>query len=221
MQQSRTELQPQEIAPSVPKAPSLAERPHQTDDFARVLMNRSSDAFNAFAAGPTVENSLFYMGSLMSVLAPTKRTNGAFSLLEYRSQPGHEPPPHIHGGQDELLYLLEGEIEAYTPDLTAARVRAGEALFLPRDQAHAWYVTSPTLRMLIMTNPAGMDDYFAAMAEPATSMELPAQGATYAMDDPGRAIEIGSRYGLRFLTPEETGELLPNYPGFGASRAAA
>lgn len=184
-------------------------------------MNQSNITSTAFAAGPTVENSLFYMGSLMSVLAPTKRTGGAFSLSEYRSQPGHEPPPHIHIGQDELLYLLEGEIEAYTPTLTAAMVRAGEALFLPRDQAHAWYVTSPTLRMLIMTNPAGMDDYFAAMAEPATSMELPPRGTTYAMDDPGRAIEIGKRYGLRMLTPDETRELLPNYPGFGIQREAA
>lgn len=174
----------------------------------------------AFAARPSIENSLFYMGSIMSVLAPTMRTGGAFGMTEYRSRPGHEPPPHIHVGQDELLYLLEGEIEAYTPDLTALRVSAGEALFLPRDQAHAWYVLSPSLRMLILTNPAGIDDYFTAMAEPATSLDLPAEGTTYAMDDPARAVEIGLRHGLRILAPEETRELLPNYPGFGFARAA-
>ncbi|KAB0677541.1 cupin domain-containing protein [Aureimonas leprariae] len=179
----------------------------------------------AFARGASVENSLFYMGSLMSVLASTDETGGAFSLLEYRSQPGHEPPPHIHLGQDEILYILEGEIEAYTADLTAAVVGAGQSLFLPRDQAHAWYVTSPRLRMLIMTNPAGIDSYFATMAEPATSLELPPGSVTYVMDDPARAIEIGARHGLRILTPDETRELLPNYPGFGATvaerRAAA
>lgn len=173
----------------------------------------------AFAQGARVENSLFYMGSLMSVLASTAQTGSAFSLLEYRSQPGHEPPPHIHVAQDEMLYVLEGGIEAYTPDVTAVAVAAGESLFLPRDQAHAWYVTSPKLRMLIMTNPAGIDDYFAAMAEPATGMELPPSGTTYAMDDPAHAIEVGARYGLRFLTPDETRELLPNYPGFGATEA--
>jgi quercetin dioxygenase-like cupin family protein len=172
-----------------------------------------------FAAGARVENSLFYMGSLMSVLASTKATGGAFSLLEYRSQPGHEPPPHIHVGQDELLYLLEGEIEAYTPDLTAVRVGAGQSLFLPRDQAHAWYVTSPTLRMLILTNPAGIDDYFSAMAEPATSLELPPNGITYVMDDPAHAIAVGARHGIKILTPNETRALLPKYPGFGATEA--
>jgi quercetin dioxygenase-like cupin family protein len=173
----------------------------------------------AFASGARVDNSLFYLGSLMSVLASTKATGGAFSLLEYRSQPGHEPPPHIHVGQDELLYLLEGEIEAYTPDLTAVRVGAGQSLFLPRDRAHAWYVTSSTLRMLILTNPAGIDEYFAAMAEPATSMNLPPNGTTYAMDDPSHAIAVGARHGIKILRPDETRALLPNYPGFGATEA--
>lgn len=182
--------------------------------------NHSNDSSVAFSGAPTIGNSLFYMGSLLSVLAPAKRTGGAFSLMEYRSRPGHEPPPHVHNGQDELLYLLEGQIEAYAPGLTGALVKAGEALFLPRDQAHAWYVTSPTLRMLVMTNPPGMEDYFEAMAEPAASMDLPPEGTTYALDDPARAIAVGRRHGLRILTPEETTELLPDYPGFGVHRAA-
>ena len=170
----------------------------------------------AFSAGPEIENTLFYMGSLMSVLASTEKTNGAFSLLEYRSRPGNEPPPHVHVGQDELLYVLEGGIEAYTRDVVAT-VGAGQAIFLPRDQAHAWYVTSRTLRMLIMTNPAGLDDYFAAMASPATGMALPEGAVTYAMVDPAHAVAVGRRHGIRLLTPDEARELLPDYPGFGAS----
>lgn len=170
----------------------------------------------AYAAHAELGNSLFYMGSLMSVLASTKRTSGAFSLMEYRSRPGNEPPPHRHLGQDELLYILEGEIEAYTPDLIA-KIGVGGSLFLPRNQAHAWYVNSPTLRMLILTVPAGLDEYFAAMASPATSMELPAGAVTYLLDDPAHAIAIGQEHGIHILTPEQTRELLPRYPGFGAS----
>lgn len=169
-----------------------------------------------FSAAPGIDNSLFYMGSLMSVLASTEATGGAFTLLEYRSRPGNEPPPHLHVGQDELLYILEGEIEAYTRDAVTT-VSAGQSLFLPRDQAHAWYVNTPGLRMLIVTNPAGLDHYFAAMAEPATSMVLPEGGLTYIMADPEHAIAVGKQYGIRILTPAETDELLPAYPGFGAS----
>ena len=53
------------------------------------------------------------MGSLMSFLVKSSQTRNGLCLLEYRSQPGHEPPPHIHLDQDEAFYLLEGELEVY------------------------------------------------------------------------------------------------------------
>ena len=95
---------------------------------------------------------------------------------------------------------------------------AGEALFLPRNQAHAWYVMSPKITTLIMTNPGGMDEYFEAMSSPATCMELPPAATTYALADPALAIATGERYGIKILTPIETAELLPHYPGFGVQR---
>lgn len=168
-----------------------------------------------FVRDATVENTMFYMGSLMTLLASSDETNNGFNLLEYRSQPGHEPPPHIHIDQDELLYILEGEIVAYCQD-EKVYVRAGESIFLPRNEAHAWYVLSPKLRMLILTQPGGIDEYFQAMSvSRATSMELPPASITYALDDPARAVRIGLEKGIRMLTPDEARELLPHYPGFG------
>jgi hypothetical protein len=41
----------------------------------------------------TVETTSFYMGSLMSFLVKSSQTGNGFCLLEYRSEPGHEPPP--------------------------------------------------------------------------------------------------------------------------------
>ncbi|WP_263357879.1 cupin domain-containing protein [Acidicapsa ligni] len=167
-----------------------------------------------FARGAQLENTLFYMGSLMSVLVSSKESGGRLCLLEYRSQPGHEPPPHIHLEQEELLYILEGEVEVYAPG-QKSYVGAGQCLFIPRGQAHAWYVLTDELRMLILTQPGGLDSYFETMGTPATSLELPSAATTYAMDDPSRAIRIGAEFGMTILTPEETKELLPHYPGFG------
>lgn len=146
-------------------------------------------------------------------LASTEATGGAFSLLEYRSRLGNEPPPHLHVGRDELLYIVEGEIEAYTGDVVTI-VRTGQA----RSGARL-VVNSPALRMLILTIPAGLDHYFSAMAEPATSMVLPEGGLNYIMADPAHAIAVGRRFGIHILTPAETSTLLPGYPGFGASAA--
>jgi hypothetical protein len=49
-------------------------------------------------------------------------------------------------------------------------------------------------------------------------MELPASATTYALSDPAPAIELAAKYGVKMLTPEETAELLPHYPGFGVPR---
>ena len=156
------------------------------------------------------------MGSLMTTLASTAETRNGFALLEYRSTPGHEPPPHIHINQDELLYILDGEIEAYCQD-QVVKVASGQCIFLPRNFAHAWYCDSPELRMLILTQPGGVDEYFEAMSTPATSMTLPSSQITYLMDDPEHAIQLGIEHGIRILGPDETKRFLPRYPGFGAT----
>ncbi len=38
--------------------------------------------------------------------------------------------------------------------------KVGEAVFLPRSQAYAFYLTLPAIRMLIMTDPGGLDGFF-------------------------------------------------------------
>src|SRR5271156_2689289 len=169
-----------------------------------------------FVHGSTVEQTRFYMGSLMTTLASTTETGNGFALLEYRSTPGHEPPSHIHINQDELLYILDGEIEAYCQD-QVVKVASGQCIFLPRNFAHAWYVDSPELRMLILTQPGGVDEYFRAMSAPATSMTLPSSQITYLMDNPEHAFQVGIEHGIRNLGPDETKRYLPQYPGFGAT----
>ncbi|MEH2078506.1 MAG: cupin domain-containing protein [Nostoc sp.] len=140
-----------------------------------------------------------------------------------RTVPGAEPPPHLHYEQDEVFYILEGEIEVYC--MGQVRIaRAGEMVFFPRMQAHAFYFLSP-LRFLALVQPGGIDGYFEAMSTPATSMEIPANATTYADSDPAPAlaklnevIALAAKYGVKMLTLEETAELLPQYPGFGVPR---
>lgn len=171
------------------------------------------------ARGSVLENTRFYMGSLMSFLATSEDTSNAFNLLEYRSAPGMEPPPHIHLNQDELLYILDGEILSYTP-LETVQVRAGESIFLPRNVAHTFDVISPKLSMLIFNQPGGLDTFFDAMSVPASSMDLPTGAATYKMDDPAHVARVGLEHGIRILSPAEAKELLPKYPGFGSFRTS-
>ena len=79
------------------------------------------------------------MGSLMSFLVKSSQTENGLCLLEYRSQPGHEPPPLSTSTKMRRSTSLRGELEVYCMGQVVT-ARAGEALFLPRNQAHAWFL---------------------------------------------------------------------------------
>ncbi len=176
----------------------------------------------AYQREATLDSSMFYMVSLQSFLAKGDDTGGRFALMEFQGKPGNEPPPHVHEWEHELYYVLEGVMESYVEDKILL-ARAGEVIFLPQGKPHALYIRSSYLRVLILAQASGehavgLDRYFIAMAEPATSMSLPIGAVTYTMDDPSHSIRLGAENGIHILSPEETAKELPHYPGFGIKR---
>jgi quercetin dioxygenase-like cupin family protein len=176
--------------------------------------NISREARRSAAA----ENTLAYMGSMMSFLVDGAETQGKFALMEYEAKSGNEPPPHLHEFENETLYILEGEIEAYQGD-AVLKLAPGDCLFTPMGEPHAWYILTPKLRMLIMVEPAFSDRYFKEMGQPTGDMFLPSGQSTYAQSDPQHAMAVGKKYGIKILTPEETRRALPKYRGFAADRS--
>src|SRR5262249_43557487 len=149
-----------------------------------------------------VESTLAYMGSLMTLLAKGSETSGRFALMEFHTKPGNEPPPHIHEREHELYFVLEGTMRFYCEDKTMD-IGPGEIVFLPQAKPHAFNCASDAVRTLIFVqatgqDAVGLDSYFLAMGEPATSMVLPESGVTYAVDDPEHAIRVGALKGIRF-----------------------
>jgi len=175
-----------------------------------------------FARGAEVENSRFYMGSLMSFLVNGREAEGRAALIEGIARRGNEPPPHAHLWEHEIWYILEGESEFFVEGEERPFVlRSGEMIFIPRGKAHALYIRSDAFRFLIFVQAAGneavgLDAMFHEISEPATSMVLPEKAVTYAMSDPGEVVKMAGRHGTHVLAPEEVETRLPNYPGFGS-----
>lgn len=143
--------------------------------------------------------------------------------MEYRSRPGNEPPPHIHEWENELYYVLEGNVDFHGGDQLLS-AGPGDTVFLPRGEAHAFSVRTPSVRMLTLVqatgeHPVGLDAYFRKMVEPATSMVLPEGAVIYAMDDSDQAIQVVAENGLRMLSADEVAVALPRYKGFGTVAA--
>ena len=114
--------------------------------------------------------------NVQDVKVSGKDTNGDFALFEQTGlSPGRGVPLHIHPAQDELFRILDGEYHFQVGD-EKHQLKAGDAIFLPRNVAHAWIQVSQTGRTLVLLQPAGkLEEFFLTMAglkKPPTPEEL-------------------------------------------------
>ena len=94
-----------------------------------------------------------------------EQTAGASALMEFRIEPGYPVPPrHVHTHEDEITYVLEGELDVTIGDETRT-LRAGEAIFKPGGIPHAFGIAGERpVRFLETITPAGFEGYFRAVA---------------------------------------------------------
>jgi hypothetical protein len=131
-------------------------------------------------------------------------------LIEGLLKPGNEPPPHVHGREDELFYILEGDMDVYVGN-EVFKAGTGECLFLPRLNPHAFIVRSPRLRNLVLFVPGGLEGCFRARSSPAEKLELPTGAATYSTSNLEPVIRAFEKYGARFLSSDEVAEQMQLY----------
>ncbi len=138
-------------------------------------------------------------GNQLTFLITGKETGGAYFLAEMSVQPGGGPPPHIHHREDESFHILEGTltIQVGANTITAS---AGDFAFLPRGIVHSFKNNGEgCAKALVSTTPAGLENYFAEVFEPAAdrnSAQPPPSKAMLA-----RAMEAAPRYDLELLSP--------------------
>jgi quercetin dioxygenase-like cupin family protein len=148
---------------------------------------------HAYKRSPALENSTWYKGILVSQLAGGADTDGAFDLVESKMKKGIEPPPHIHGREDELFYILAGEIKVFAEG-KAFTVAAGESVFLPKQGPHAYLIQFGECQVLALMTPGGFLNAINKMNAPARAMEIPhdAESPTRRRQRHG-LVEIGAK----------------------------
>ena len=144
----------------------------------------------------SLDRSVWYNGSLMTFLATGEETQGQFALIEAVSRKGNDPPPHTHRREDEIFYVLEGEVVASVGDHTI-KGTPGTMIFLPRDVRHSFTIESEHARMLILVTPAGFEGWFKEFGVPAQAMTLP-PAVEPAYEDVQRMLDAAPKYGLDF-----------------------
>lgn len=138
-------------------------------------------------------------GNQLTFLVTGKETGGAFFLAEMSVLPGGGPPPHIHHREDESFHILEGTLTIQVGGNTIT-ASAGDFAYLPRGIAHSFKNTGDGFaKALVLTTPAGLENYFAEVFDPATDRSAPPHSSSKEML--ARAMATAPRYGLVLLPP--------------------
>jgi mannose-6-phosphate isomerase-like protein (cupin superfamily) len=126
-------------------------------------------------------------------------TEGRLSIVDHRVPPGFAPPPHVHQGSDEALFVLDGEAEGFCGD-RAWQAGPGSLVFLPCRIPHGFRVSQAGPgRLLVIVSPGGFDQFVAAAGEPAGDLRLPDP----VPPDPVRLTELAAAHGIGILPPPQ------------------
>lgn len=129
--------------------------------------------FSAFAATPERE-PFWFLGGQARILVPGSATGNALSLVEFSDPEGHAPPQHVHENEEELWFVLDGEVSFFVGDerhdLTPGQVAHG-----PRGVPHSYLVRSPEgARIAAVFSPALIEEWFKANGKPVAEVgDLP------------------------------------------------
>ena len=101
--------------------------------------------------GRTVQNPV---GGPVTFKAVADETGGGLLAFESTVAPGEGPPLHLHRDQDEIVYVLKGELRfKFGDELSPAP--AGAFVFIPRGVPHTWQnAGADPARILVVFNPA-------------------------------------------------------------------
>jgi quercetin dioxygenase-like cupin family protein len=143
----------------------------------------------------------WHMGSLFEWHVDGADSGGGLSLAEVLVRAGGEPPLHVHAREDEIFYVLEGDV-TFMRGVERIDAGPGTSVLLPRGIQHGFAVRTATARMLVMATPAGLEEAFRAFSEPAPERTLPPapEGPPDAAQMEALSAEF-ARHGVTFVGP--------------------
>lgn len=119
-------------------------------------------------------------------------TGGLVSIVEHPFEVGAVVPPHVHTLEDEISYVLEGEIGFRSEDQEVV-LSPGGYIVKPRGQIHAmWNAGQSPARMIEVIATAGFENFFRELS----TLTVDGQPDMEAIG------ELAGRYQLPFAEPD-------------------
>jgi mannose-6-phosphate isomerase-like protein (cupin superfamily) len=121
------------------------------------------------------EGQVFRWGpkGTIRIIAGASTTDQSFSIVESTEPPGSGAPLHVHHGEAEAFYILEGSVELNCGGETVT-ADAGDFVYTPKHVPHKFVVAgNKPARMLLLFSCPGFERFFAEGGSP---LDQPAAG---------------------------------------------
>lgn len=151
----------------------------------------------AFVLPPRGGRSVWTLGGRFTEKLAGDVVDGRLSIVEVSATRMAEPPRHIHHREDELWYVLDGQMTFHIGDDVHV-AEAGAFAYAPRGVVHAFTIDVEPTRVLIIATPAGFERFAMELGEPAESDDMPA-GLT--LPPPDVLVPAAARYDIEIVGP--------------------
>lgn len=137
-----------------------------------------------------------FLNHLMSTKVSAEQSGGALTAMEFVGPRGFGPPLHRHDAEDELFYVVSGDVWFGCGDVEGMH-SDGATVWLPRGHAHTFQIHSDEARVLQITTPGQFDRFVASLGAPIPSVELPEPTEI----DPEQVARIAAEHDIEILGP--------------------
>ena len=136
-------------------------------------------------------------GDLYSFKTTSAESGGVHALMEMTVNPGSGTPPHIHHAEDEMFYVLEGELSLWCAGEKTVG-KPGRFVAVPKGTVHRWANESAApARALVFLVPGGFDEFLMRIGTPVGSGETPPAPPT--PEEIAHAISIAGDYHMEIV----------------------
>jgi quercetin dioxygenase-like cupin family protein len=123
------------------------------------------------------------------------------SVLEHRAPHGDSPPLHVHRNEDEIFYILEGEMLFRVVDRDV-HAHAGDTLLAPKGIPHTYRIASTDgARWLTIIRGGDFEGLVRSCGRPAERSGLPDPSGPPTPEQGEALAEACSQHGIELVGP--------------------
>lgn len=165
------------------------------------MTTATAPTINDLVAVPAGEGDHYhFLNHLATVKVGAGDSATGMSATEFTAPRGFGPPLHVHSEEDELLYVIEGDIRLDVGD-DSVTAHTGTMVSLPHGIPHVFQVESTTARFITITSgretSPSFDRFVSALGTPTDLAVLPVPTEI----DPGHVAQVCAQHGIEVLGP--------------------